>query len=121
MVFRIKGCHIAGDEEIHLLGYNAFRSVKSQPTFQRNIWSPSSRSKIHRARNQNSTCHLLSRWFFAWFILRSSRWRRHVLPKCPLTFNGLHGVISQKIEFFGYSVSIQLVLQLPDIFFSDVR
>jgi hypothetical protein len=25
---------------------------------------------------------------------------RHVLPKCRLTFNGLHGVISQQIEFF---------------------
>jgi hypothetical protein len=26
--------------------------------------------------------------------------KRHVIPKRPLTFNGLHGVISQKLEFF---------------------
>jgi hypothetical protein len=43
---------------------------------------------------------LRSRWFLAWFILRLRRWRRHVPPKHRLTFNGLHGVISQKIELF---------------------
>jgi hypothetical protein len=41
-----------------------------------------------------------SRWFLAWRILRSWRWGRHVSSKRPLTFNGLHGVVSQKIEFF---------------------
>jgi hypothetical protein len=49
---------------------------------------------------QASGCHLLSRWFLAWFILRPWRRRRHVPPKRRLTFNGLHGVISQKIELF---------------------
>jgi hypothetical protein len=36
-------------------------------------------------------------WFLAWLILRPWRWRRHVLPKRQSTFNGLHGVIAQKI------------------------
>jgi hypothetical protein len=45
-------------------------------------------------------CHLLSRWFLAWIILRYWRWRLYVSPKHRLTFNGLHGVISQKISFF---------------------
>jgi hypothetical protein len=33
------------------------------------------------------------------FVLRPWRWRRHVPPKSQLIFNGLRGVISQKIEF----------------------
>jgi hypothetical protein len=33
-------------------------------------------------------------------LLRPWRWRRHFPPKCRLTFNWLHGVISQKIELF---------------------
>jgi hypothetical protein len=46
-------------------------------------------------------CFLLaSRWFLAWLLLWSWRRRRHVAPKRRLTFNGLHGVISQKIELF---------------------
>jgi hypothetical protein len=36
----------------------------------------------------------------AWIILRPWRWRRHVPPKRRLTFNGLHGVMSQKIGLF---------------------
>jgi hypothetical protein len=36
----------------------------------------------------------------AWFIFRPWRGRRHVPPKRRLTFNGLHGYISQKTEFF---------------------
>jgi hypothetical protein len=41
-----------------------------------------------------------SRWFLAWFILRSWQWRRQIRPKRQLTFNELHGVISQKTEYF---------------------
>jgi hypothetical protein len=33
-------------------------------------------------------------------ILRPWRWRRYVPPKRQLTFNGLHGIVSQKIEVF---------------------
>jgi hypothetical protein len=45
MMFRILGFHIGGYEDIYLLEYNAMQSVQSQPTFRRNIWLPSSRSK----------------------------------------------------------------------------
>jgi hypothetical protein len=41
-----------------------------------------------------------SSWFLAWLILRPWRWRRYVRPKRRLTFNGLHGVISQQTEHF---------------------
>jgi hypothetical protein len=34
----------------------------------------------------------------AWLILRLRRWRRYVPLKYRLTFNGLHGVITQKVE-----------------------
>jgi hypothetical protein len=39
-------------------------------------------------------------WFLAWLILQPYRKRRHFPPKYLLTFTGLHGAISQKIEFF---------------------
>jgi hypothetical protein len=65
---------------------------------------PSSGSKINRARNQLKNRwqaeHVLSRWFLAQLILRPWRWRRTVSPKRRLLFNGLHGVISQKIKLF---------------------
>jgi hypothetical protein len=39
---------------------------------------------------------LASHWFLPWIILRPWRWRQHVPPELQLTFNELHGVISQK-------------------------
>jgi hypothetical protein len=33
-------------------------------------------------------------------LIRPWRWRRNIPPKRQLTFNGLHGVITQKIVFF---------------------
>jgi hypothetical protein len=36
-----------------LLGYNVVQSLESQPTFQRNMSSPSSRLKKSQARNQH--------------------------------------------------------------------
>jgi hypothetical protein len=39
-------------------------------------------------------------WFLSWLNIQSWRWRRHVPPKRRFTFNGLYGVISQKIELF---------------------
>jgi hypothetical protein len=57
--------------------------------------------RISQARNQpGSACHLLSRWLLAWLILRLSRRRRCVPPKRRLSFNGLHGIMSQEIELF---------------------
>jgi hypothetical protein len=57
--------------------------------------------RISPARNQHESTWQaeLSCWFHAWLI-RAWRWRQHVHPKVQLTFNGLHGVISQKIELF---------------------
>jgi hypothetical protein len=48
----------------------------------------------------NRRCDMLSRWFLPWLSLWPWRWRRHVPPKCQLTFDRLHGDISQKIERF---------------------
>jgi hypothetical protein len=48
----------------------------------------------------SSGCHLLSGWFLARLILRPWRWRQYVPPKRRVTYNALHGVISQMIVFF---------------------
>jgi hypothetical protein len=60
--------------------------------------------KISRARIQGESRwqaeHVLLRWFLARLIFRPWRWWRYVPPKRRLTFNGLHGVISQKIVLF---------------------
>jgi hypothetical protein len=58
------------------------------------------RRKISRARN-----HRESRWqtkfcFLARLIFRPWRWRRYAPLKRWLTFNGLHGIVSQKMVFF---------------------
>jgi hypothetical protein len=47
---------------------------------------------------QSSACRFML--FLAWLILRLWRRGRHIPPKNWLTFNGLHGVISQKIQLF---------------------
>jgi hypothetical protein len=62
------------------LSYQAVQSVESQPAFWRNISSPSS--------------------FTACFMLVSCLAWQHFPPKRWLTFNGLHGIISQMTEFF---------------------
>jgi hypothetical protein len=46
-----------------------------------------------------SACHLLSRWYSA-RLIRSRSLRRYVPPKRLLTFDALHGVVSQKIVLF---------------------
>jgi hypothetical protein len=58
--------------------------------------------RISQAINQreNRWQTLLSRCFLVWLILRPWRWRRHAPPKRRLTFNWLHGVISQKTDLF---------------------
>jgi hypothetical protein len=56
---------------------------------------------ISSACGTQLACYLLSRCFPVCHILRTLwRRRRHVTPKRLLTFNGLHGIISQKIEQF---------------------
>jgi hypothetical protein len=48
-----------------------------------------------------------SYWYLCWLILRLWRWRRHVPPKRQLAYNGLHGVVYQKIELF-YKIYVQI-------------
>jgi hypothetical protein len=58
---------------------------------------------VYNSKFRKTDCfasYLLSRWVLAWLILRPWRWRRHGAPKRRLTLNGLHAVISQKIELF---------------------
>jgi hypothetical protein len=47
--------------------------------------------RVSRARNQ---CEI------SWQAEKFRRWRRYIPPKRRLTFNGLHGVISQKTVHF---------------------
>jgi hypothetical protein len=59
--------------------------------------------RVSRTRNQHksrrsSAYHLFSRWFLVRLTLWPWRWRCHVPLKRLLTFNGLHGFISQKTE-----------------------
>jgi hypothetical protein len=67
--------------------------LKVNRTFLRNISPPSSGSKNKLC----SACYLLSIWFLDLLIIRSWRWRQYVAPKHRLTFNGLYGVLSQKM------------------------
>jgi hypothetical protein len=71
----IWGSDTGGYEEYYLLGYTAMQSVKSQLTFRRNISPPPS-------------------------ISNNRRWIRYIPLKRRLAFNGLHGLISQKLVFF---------------------
>jgi hypothetical protein len=66
-------------------------------------WFPFTSCFLHNPKPLQAdypACLLLSRWFLARLILRPCRWRRHFPPKSRLAFNGLHGVLSQKIEIF---------------------
>jgi hypothetical protein len=61
------------------------------------------RSQARNERERRWKIELLC-WFLAWFILRPWRWRRLFPPKRRLSFNGLHGVVSQKIKLFRYVI-----------------
>jgi hypothetical protein len=52
-----------------------------------------------KANQSSRASNPVSRWFLARVILRPLRWR-HVPSERRLTFNGLHAVISQKVEIF---------------------
>jgi hypothetical protein len=74
------GSGSSGCEEFYLLGYSAVYPVERQRTFRR---------------------------FLAWTTLQPRRRRRQASPKRRLTFKGLHGVISQKMELSFQDVSKQ--------------
>jgi hypothetical protein len=116
-------------EEFCLLGYNAAWSDERKPTFQRNIPPPPSGSKgmpikkpHHEARRKLGfhfrLCLLpASCWFTDWLILSFWRWRQCVPPKCRLTFNVLHGVISlNTVTYLGVCLTYRRVLDSwPDL------
>jgi hypothetical protein len=56
--------------------------------------------RIYRLHLHGYCLLFASRMFLVWLILRHWSSRRHVPLKRRLTFNGTHGVISQKIEIF---------------------
>jgi hypothetical protein len=58
------------------------------------------RLQQREAGSKQSKLATALRWFLSWRILLPWGWRRYVPPKRRLTFNGLHGVISQKIQVF---------------------
>jgi hypothetical protein len=75
------------------------------------FWNTTPRSQLKVNRRFEGTCSVhLQSWGvsqasmkhcllpFAWLTRQPGRWRRHVPSKCRLTFNGLQGAISQKIE-----------------------
>jgi hypothetical protein len=84
-------------EEWYLLGYTAMWFVENQPTFRRNMSSPSSWSKNKQGKKPAATFFTLVSCLV---FLRFWKWTRYVPPKSRLIFNGLHGVVSQKRELF---------------------
>jgi hypothetical protein len=70
-------------EDLCLLGHKAMQSVESHSS----VW-----------RYMPLCLRIASCCFLACHILRPRRWRWYVRPKHQLTFNRLHGVISQKIR-----------------------
>jgi hypothetical protein len=55
---------------------------------------------------QSSSCHQFLRLFHAQTIFWTWRWIRYVPPNLRLTFNGLHGVMSQKIVLFSFGIDV---------------
>jgi hypothetical protein len=60
------------------------KSRSNEPVFKRNMSPPG--------------------FFLAWLTLQLWRWKRHIRQKCLLTFNRLHGTISQKIKLITTAV-----------------
>jgi hypothetical protein len=60
------------------------------------------RSPMRVNERCGGTCRLLpaSCRFLAWLILRPWIWKQYVPPKRKMSFNWIHGVISQKTERF---------------------
>jgi hypothetical protein len=61
-----------------------------------------------------SACHMLSRWYLARLIHRPWRWSRYVPPKRRLIFNGLHGVMPQKIVLHRWTLNCTALTRLTE-------
>jgi hypothetical protein len=77
-VYIIRETNVNNTEELCFLAEKA--------VFRSSISSPGSKQLL-------TSC-----LFLAWLLLRLWKWRRHIPPKCQLTFNALHYVVAQKIE-----------------------
>jgi hypothetical protein len=83
--------HVGYEILTNLTGYNA-ESVESQRTFRKNMSPPSSVSKA-------SACYLLYSGSTLFLFSNPGEGGCHV-QKCLLTFNGLHDITIQEMEFF---------------------
>jgi hypothetical protein len=84
-----------GTYRLHLQGGNIReRGTNVSRWLQSVFWDITTYSSL-----QVNRCSA-SYWFLLWLIIRPWRRVRHVPPKRPLTFNGLHGVISLNIRLF---------------------
>jgi hypothetical protein len=73
--------------------------IDFSPHHQHYSWRAPS-SGIYAEEETSMKAGVRQSWFPARLILRPWRWRWHIPPKSPLTFNGLHAVIFQKIVLF---------------------
>jgi hypothetical protein len=114
LVFFVSSVSIQDTNTLDSVGFEVLRAVVMKNTVCCDITAcsplkvnrrfggtspPSLGQKKSWARNR-SVCHLLLRWFLYRLILRPWSCRWHVPPKHRLTFNGLHGVVSQIIVLF---------------------
>jgi hypothetical protein len=99
----------------YVVGFEVLTAVVMKTSI---FWIITSCSPLRVNRRFGGTCHLLLqresrwqayqlcytrlllRWFLSWLIFRTLRWKRRVSPEHRLTFNGLHDVLSHKIELF---------------------
>jgi hypothetical protein len=73
--------------------------VASSGLYRRGVrWK--STDKHETSMKQGSPCSPLHAGFLLALLFWHRRWRWYIHPKRPLTFAGLDGVISQKIELF---------------------
>jgi hypothetical protein len=79
LICRIWRSHRRSYADFYRLGYNAVCSAKSQPTFRRNISSPSSWLKSKPSKKKHASnkalinlLNILARFFWNWQILKSN-------------------------------------------------
>jgi hypothetical protein len=81
-----------GTYHLHHQGRRISQTRKQRKAVRKFLFQPEDGGTFLQARNRYEAGTRL--------IFRACRWRRHVPPKRQLTSNGIHDVISQKIELF---------------------
>jgi hypothetical protein len=97
IVERVRLLYLSIYLSIYLFMLERLLSIESLPTFRRKILPTSSMSKNKPSKKPawKQVARRALFWFLAPLILRDWWWRRYDPPKRRLTFNRLHGVISQ--------------------------